>query len=134
MDNVSEKKRSEIMRKIKSSNSIMEELFCKDLAKKRYKFKRNVKNLVGKPDVVFKKKRVAIFLDSCFWHGCKIHCRMPSSKRKYWLKKIDGNIKRNEEVNKIYRKKDWKVLRFWEHEIKKSPNQCIDKILKILKL
>src|SRR5205823_2070513 len=110
-DTVSRKKRSEIMSKIKSSNSIMEELFCKELKKMGYKFKRNLKTLPGKPDIVFKKKKLVIFLDSCFWHGCKKHCRMPSSKRNYWIMKISRNIKRDKEVNKIYKKNAWKVVR-----------------------
>ena len=133
MDTVSKRKRSEIMRAIRSKDSQIENLLRKELRKRKIRFKANIVSLPGKPDIVFARKKLAIFIDSCFWHGCKSHCRIPQANRKYWMAKIGGNKLRDEKVNAIYRKMDWKVLRFWEHQIKKNPQQCVNKIKQALK-
>jgi len=115
-DTVSKKKRSEIMSAVRSQGTKIEVAFRKVLRKLGYKFRQNPKNYFGKPDFVLKKHKTVIFIDSCFWHGCKKHCRMPSSRKKYWIKKIKRNKKRDQEVNKHYRKIGWKKLRIWEHD------------------
>jgi len=71
----------------------------------------------GKPDFVFPKKRLAIFVDGCFWHGGQKHCRIPKSNRKYWIAKIDRNRKRDRMVTKELRSKNITVVRVWEHEL-----------------
>mgnify|MGYP001612360416 CR=1 FL=1 len=128
MDNVSTKKRSEIMRAIRNKDSQIENLLRKELRKRKIRFKANVASLTGKPDIVFARKKLAVFIDSCFWHGCKNHCRMPQANRGYWKAKIERNKLRDKEVNATFRKTGWKVLRFWEHQIKKNPQQCVNKI------
>lgn len=130
-DTISKQKRSEVMRKIKSTNTKMEVLFNKQLSKLGYKYKKNVADLIGKPDIVFAKKKLVIFLDSCFWHGCKIHCRMPQQNRPYWVKKIQRNRLRDRQVNFIYKTMGWKVFRIWEHEIKKTPDKALLKIQEV---
>lgn len=130
MDKVSKKKRSEVMRAIKGKDSEMELHFRKELRKKGLRFKTNVARLAGKPDVAFIKKRVAVFLDSCFWHGCPRHCRLPAANGKYWKVKIARNKKRDRAVNVTYRKAGWRIERFWEHELKKDPEKAIAKIEK----
>jgi DNA mismatch endonuclease (patch repair protein) len=117
-DTVSKSKRSKIMGKIKSTNTKMEVLFNKRLAQSGLRYKRNVAKLFGKPDFVFTQKRLVIFLDSCFWHGCKKHCRIPATRKDYWAKKIERNFVRDKEVNRYYKKLDWKVIRIWEHNLK----------------
>jgi len=72
---------------------------------------------LGKPDFVFPKSRVAVFVDGCFWHGCRKHCRMPSSNREYWEEKIGGNIRRDSIVTRKLRAAGWSVIRFWEHDL-----------------
>lgn len=96
----------------------MEVLFNKELAKSGLRYKRNEAKLFGKPDIVFTQKKLVIFLDSCFWHGCKKHCRIPATRKDYWTKKIERNIVRDKEVNRYYKKLDWKVIRIWEHNLK----------------
>ena len=61
-----------------------------------------------------------IFIDSCFWHGCKKHGSIPATRKKFWTGKIERNKARDEEVSKYYKKLDWKVIRVWEHDLKKS--------------
>lgn len=82
----------------------------------------------GRPDFVFHKKKLAVFVDGCFWHGCR-YCRsIPSSNRAFWKKKIAGNIKRDREVSRRLKKSGWRVLRFWEHDLKKRPDLCCRKV------
>ncbi len=131
-DKVSKQKRSEIMSAIKSKDSAMETNLRKELSSLGLRYRKNVKHLEGKPDIAFIGKKVVIFLDSCFWHGCRWHCRIPQANRSYWQKKIERNKKRDKEINKIYKEKDWEVLRFWEHQIKKDPRKAIEMIGKSL--
>lgn len=86
-DTVTKEKRSEIMSLIRGSDTSFEERFRKRLWKEGLRYRKNVKNMEGKPDIYFPRKKLVVFLDSCFWHGCKEHCRMPSSNIEYWEKK-----------------------------------------------
>jgi DNA mismatch endonuclease (patch repair protein) len=119
MDTFSKKKRSEIMSKVKSSGNRSTEMKMIEFFKK-YEIKgwRRNSTIPGKPDFIFPKAKIAVFIDGCYWHGCPQHCRMPSSNQDYWQKKIARNIKRDKEVTKELRKKNWTVIRIWEHELK----------------
>jgi DNA mismatch endonuclease (patch repair protein) len=125
-DTVSKKKRSEIMSKVKSKDSKIETLFRKELWKRGFRYRKNPTNYFGKPDLVLKKYRTVIFIDSCFWHGCKKHCRLPATRKKYWVKKIERNKQRDRKVNSYYKKSDWKIIRIWEHQLK-NLNKIIEK-------
>lgn len=133
MDTVSKKDRSAIMAKIKSRGSKIEIDFGKALWNAGYRYRKNVKNYFGKPDVVLKKYKTVIFIDSCFWHGCKRHLRLPTSNKKYWVDKIERNKKRDKEVSKYYKKIGWKIIRIWEHKIRKDREEVIERVLKCLK-
>ena len=121
------------MRAIKSKDSIMEKRIRSELWKKGYRFRKHYKQLQGNPDIVFVSKKVAVFFDSCFWHGCAMHCRMPMSNVDYWLAKIERNRRRDRKVTRILRFEGWKVIRIWEHEIKNNIEKAISKIEKNLK-
>ena len=73
-----------------------------------------------RPDFVFRREKVAIFVDGCFWHGCPEHFRRPKSRQKFWDAKIARNIARDVSVTKALRKAGWRVLRLWEHELAKQ--------------
>jgi DNA mismatch endonuclease (patch repair protein) len=88
--------------------------------------------IFGRPDFAFKKERIAIFVDSCFWHGCKDHCRMPASNADYWNSKIDRNRKRDRLCCKVLKSEGWRVLRLWEHEIETS-SRMIKRVQALLK-
>jgi DNA mismatch endonuclease, patch repair protein len=75
---------------------------------------------LGKPDFVFPKQKVALFVDGCFWHGCPRHSNMPRNNQEFWAKKLGGNKTRDKLVNRELRKMGWVVVRVWEHELKKS--------------
>jgi len=84
MDTVSKQKRSEIMSHVKSKDSEIETLFRKELWKSGFRYRKNSGKYFGKPDIVLPKYKTAIFVDSCFWHGCKKHCRLSATTTKYF--------------------------------------------------
>jgi len=127
-DTVSKEVRSKTMRAIRSKDTKIEYAVFEKLRTEGIRFRRNVRDLPGKPDIAVKKYKIAVFIDSCFWHGCWRHCRMPKSNKNYWLPKIEGNKKRDKEVNIWYRKKQWTLLRFWEHQITKDLESCVKRI------
>lgn len=119
-DSFEKKKRSWIMGRVRSKRNKSTELrFMEVLNNLKITGWRRNYPLVGKPDFVFPKNRVAAFIDGCFWHGCPEHCRMPSSNRDYWERKIGKNIQHDRKINKELRAKGWKVIRFWEHDLKR---------------
>jgi DNA mismatch endonuclease (patch repair protein) len=129
MDKFSKKKRGEIMSKIRSSNTKFEQLFLSKLRKRtKQKFKTNVKEIKGKPDIVFVRKNLCVFLDSDFWHGWRYPRWKRLMKNDFWQEKIENNRKRDRKTTAYLRKEKWTVLRFWEHQIKKNPEKAIDKI------
>jgi DNA mismatch endonuclease (patch repair protein) len=132
MDTVSKRKRSEIMSLIKDRGSNIEKLVRQELSKHGIKFCGNSVKYFGKPDIILKKFKAVIFVDSCFWHGCDKHCRIPNSRKDYWSEKIKCNIARDKEVSKYYRNNKWKLFRIWEHQLNRNQN-ITEKILKRLK-
>ena len=130
-DTVSKEKRSQIMSKVKSKNTELEISFRKRLWNKKNHYRLHYK-ITGKPDLVFVSRRVAIFIDSCFWHKCPLHHRQPNSNKDYWIPKLKRNEERAKEVNKTLLRKGWKVVRIWEHEIKENKERCIKRIKRYL--
>lgn len=133
MDTVSKEKRSETMRAVKGKDTKMEIAFRKLLWKSGVRYRKNVSGLTGKPDIAFKGKKLVVFLDSCFWHGCKQHCRLPASNREYWLAKIKANRERDGVVRKKYEDMGWSIFRFWEHDLKHFPEKAVTKIVLALR-
>lgn len=118
-DVFSKKKRSQIMAAVKSTgNRATETTLAKLLRRNDVKGWRRHLPLTGKPDFTFRDKRVVVFIDGCFWHGCRIHLRMPTSNRTYWLDKIARNQARDRVVTQELRRAGWRVLRLWEHELR----------------
>jgi len=133
MDIFSKKKRSEIMSKIRSSNTRFEQEFIIALKKvTRKKFKTNVASIKGKPDIVFQENKICVFLDSDFWHGWQYPKLKRLLKNKFWRDKIECNRARDRRTNRYLRLNGWKVLRVWEHEIKKNRDKVMGKIVKLL--
>lgn len=119
-DIFSKKKRSEIMSSIRSTDSIIEIQFRKELWKQGFRYRKNSTKYFGKPDLALPKYKTVIFIDSCFWHGCKKHGSIPQTRRKFWDAKIARNKERDKEVSKYYKKQGWKIFRIWEHDLKKE--------------
>ena len=122
---------SKTAKKIKSKDTKIELLLAKAMWAKGLRYRKNCKDVFGKPDFCFKGKKIAIFCDSEFWHGKNF---LVGEKFKtnadFWEAKIKRNIKRDKEVNDKLKSEDWIVLRFWGQEIKKELDNCISVILK----
>ena len=132
MDNLTKAQRKKNMQNIRSEGTRPEQLVAKELRRSNIYFARNVKTIFGKPDFVFRKKRVAVFIDSDFWHGHKKRCIMPKSNRDYWNQKIARNKLRDKAVNLKLKKEGWKVIRLWEKDIKRDLTKSLKKIIYIL--
>ena len=130
MDIFDKTKRSEIMSRVKSKGSKIETVLMSELSKAKLRYKKHVSKLPGTPDVAFIGKKTVIFVDSCFWHGCRWHGTMPASNKKFWVKKISMNKERDRKTNREYKKMGWKVIRIWEHKLKKKDFKFDVKMLK----
>jgi len=109
-------------------------LFIRELKKKTpLFFKTNVNSIRGKPDLVFGKKKVCVFLDSDFWHGWQYPRWKHLLKDDFWRHKIETNRKRDLKVSRYLKKNGWKILRIWEHAIKLNSQMEVEKVLRILK-
>jgi DNA mismatch endonuclease (patch repair protein) len=136
VDTFSKKERSRIMSRVKSKNNKSTELRFISIIKEKniIGWRRNYP-LIGKPDFVFPRQRIAVFIDGCFWHKCPKHCRMPSSNKDYWIQKIEKNRIRDRKTKKLLKEEGWFVIRIWEHEIKQNKiNHKLNLIKHISKL
>lgn len=135
-DVFTKKKRSEIMSRILSKDTKLERDFLKQLSlishATGYRYRKHYTKLPGKPDVAFPSKKIAVFIDGCFWHGCSLHSRTPLSNSDYWKRKIAKNRARDRQVTKVCKKSGWQVIRLWEHAVKKRPAHAVEKIMKAL--
>ncbi|MDO8676440.1 MAG: very short patch repair endonuclease [Candidatus Azambacteria bacterium] len=131
-DVFTKEKRSEIMSKIRSKNTKAEILAFRGLKIRGIYFQKHYNRALGKPDIALPRKKIAIFIDGDFWHGYKFSKFKGRLPKKYWLQKIESNIKRDTKNRAMLRKNGWKVLRVWEHEILKSFDMSISKIIDFL--
>ncbi|HUS37773.1 MAG TPA: very short patch repair endonuclease [Verrucomicrobiae bacterium] len=132
-DTFTKPERSRIMAAVRSrGNKATELLLLSLLRAAKLKGWRRHANIPGRPDFIFAKERLAIFVDGCFWHGCAKHCRMPASNKKYWDAKIERNVRRDRATSILLRKKGWRVLRIWEHDLKSRPTSVLARIQKQL--
>lgn len=120
------------MSRIKSSSTGPELTLRKLLFQAGLRGYRLNYKLAGKPDIVFTRRKIAIFVDGCFWHKCPRDYKEPATNKVFWEHKIESNLIRDKEVNKILKRREWTVLRIWEHDLKKDPTACLGKILKII--
>lgn len=130
MDNLTRAQRRKNMQNIRSTGTASETLIMRALRSKNIYFAKNVKSIIGKPDIVFRRKKIVVFIDSDFWHVHPRRFIMPQSNKRYWKEKIRRNKKRDSAVNKKLIKSGWKVIRIWEYDVKRKADKCIKKILK----
>lgn len=135
MDRIDTSRRSANMRAIKSKG-MKPEMIVRSLAHRLgYRFRLHAKDLPGKPDLVFRKKRRVIFVHGCFWHmhsakSCKIS-RTPKSNQEYWLQKLNRNRRRDRQVRDRLRRMGWKSLVIWECQTK-NPKKLANRIKSFL--
>ena len=120
----------------RQADTAPELLLRRALWKLGLRYRKNVKTLPGKPDIVFKRKKVVIFCDGDFWHGRDWEKKKEKLKKgsnsSYWVSKIERNMERDQMQTKELEKAGWKVLRFWESDIKNDLDDVVDVILNAL--
>jgi DNA mismatch endonuclease, patch repair protein len=132
VDVMTKEERAKNMRAIKSVSKI-ENSVSSQLWQRGLRFRKNSKELFGKPDISIKKYQIVIFIDSCFWHQCPKHGNIPKTNTSFWQKKLNRNVERDKEVNKYYIEKNWSVRRVWEHEIKEDLEKVVDDLAELIK-
>jgi len=120
------------MSKIRSKDTKIELAVFRELSKRGVYFQKHYKRAIGKPDIALPRKKKAVFIDGDFWHGYQFSKQKEKLPNEFWLEKIEGNIKRDRENRKRLRNEGWKVLRVWEHEVKKDFDETIKKIIAFL--
>lgn len=125
-DIYSKQKRSEIMSHISGKETKPEILVRFFLFSKGFRFRKNVKELPGKPDIVLPKYKTIIFIHGCFWHGhsCK-RGTLPETNHEFWQEKINKNIERDSRNTLLLKEKGWNVIIVWQCEIKNKTNMDI---------
>lgn len=127
-DVFSKAKRSQVMAAVRSQGNKATELkLAAILRAAGLAGWRRHQALPGRPDFVFRRQRLAIFVDGCFWHGCRWHCRMPQDNREYWQRKISRNAIHDRSTTKLLRRSGWRVLRIWAHSLR-SPEIVLRRI------
>lgn len=115
VDHISKEKRSKVMSAIKSKNTKPELALMNTLTEEGIEFEPHYGE--EKIDIAFPEKKIAIFVDGCFWHRCPLHGHTPKSNQDYWIPKLNKNIERDKAKNARLKKSGWIVKRFWEHEL-----------------
>ena len=118
------------MRRVHNKNSLIERMLRSELWARNLRYRKNVNSIFGKPDIVFIGKKIAVFVDSEFWHGYDWKNKKSEikSNKKFWINKIERNIQRDKEVTATLNSQGWIVLRFWGRDIKKNLAKCADQI------
>lgn len=130
-DDLTPEQRRRNMQAIKSKDTTIELALRKALWSKGIRYRKNCKTLIGKPDIAITKYKIAVFCDSEYWHGFDWENRNQKikSNREYWIPKIERNMARDQEVNAALEREGWTVIRFWERQIRKELDSCVDDVL-----
>ena len=132
MDVFSKSKRSDIMSKVSGKDTKPEVLVTKFLFSKGFRYRKNVKDLQGIPDIVLPKYKTIIFVHGCFWHGhenCEA-AKLPASNIEYWTKKVTSNVTRDSQNIQSLKKTGWNVIIIWECELKvKNREKRLDSLV-----
>lgn len=130
-DHLTPEQRSRAMKCVKLRNGSIEKLIHLELKARNLKFRRHVRSLPGRPDIVFPSSKVAIFVDGDFWHGW----RLPTWEYKlspFWREKLRTNRRRDQRNFRRLRSLGWKVIRVWQHQLTNDRAACIDRILQVV--
>lgn len=135
MAKLTKEQRSNIMRHVRSKDTTPEKVLRLALWHRGIRYRKNYRKVSGTPDIALTRYRIAIFVDGDFWHA-RGHEANPgeqiTSNIDYWKKKLTRNVERDKEVNDMLTEDGWLVLRFWESDIKKDIETCVERILRYL--
>jgi DNA mismatch endonuclease (patch repair protein) len=132
MDNLTKEQRRKNMQNIRSKDTAPERKIMRELRRRKIYFADHVKGITGKPDIVFRRKKAIVFIDSDFWHGHPKRFIMPATNIEYWSNKIANNKERDRRMTKELRSKGWKVIRLWEYDVKHHFEKSIKIILRAI--
>ena len=121
VDNLSRENRSKVMASIGGKNTHPELIVRKLVWASGKRYRIHNRTVFGTPDLSNKKRKVAIFIDGCFWHGCKKCYKEPRSNIEFWRRKLARNLQRRKEVTQLLKDSGWNILSFWEHEVLSDP-------------
>lgn len=116
------------MSRIRGSNTKPEKALRSVLHAEGLRFRIHRRDIPGCPDVVFPRLKIAVFVDGCFWHGCPEHQTMPRTNSSFWKQKLRRNCERDKAVTQRLEAADWKVLRFWEHEVRQEISSVAQRV------
>jgi len=123
------------MSRIRSKDTSPELALRRALWAQGFRFRKHYKRVPGSPDIAFVAKKVAVFCDGDFWHGCDWttrKARITTPNREYWVKKIERNIERDRQIDEQLEALGWAVVRVWEHEINQDLGSCVRRVRQVL--
>src|SRR6266545_625965 len=120
--------RSENMSRIRAAETRPEQAVRRLLWLNGLRYRKNLRIAGIRGDIVFRRQRIVVFLDGCFWHGCPEHFVLAKTRRDFWLSKLHENVSRDRNQTRILENLDWHVLRFWEHEVEADVGEVARKI------
>lgn len=132
VDVLSTEKRSKVMSKIRGKNTTPELLVRRELWKRGFRYRIHDRSLPGTPDISNKSRKLAVFIDGCFWHACPLHYRKSKSNTLFWDAKIRRNKERRNEVRKELSEMGFIVLEFYECEVKEDVGRVVSSISRYL--
>lgn len=121
--------RSALMSRIRGRNTTPELQLRSLLYGAGLRFRLHAKDVPGRPDLVFRPSKVAVFVDGCFWHKCPRHFRMPSTNPDFWHRKIAANVARRRQVRRQLLARQWKAIEIWECDLRNDATQCVDLVV-----
>ena|ERR1700722_20214093 len=131
MDNLTQRQRSYCMSRVRNRDTDLESLVRSELFKRGWRFRKHVSSLPGTPDIVFVRQGVAVFVDGDFWHGYRFP-RWEGSLSEFWASKIQKNRKRDRRNFAKLRRLGWRVVRIWQHEVKKNLRASVHRVERLL--
>jgi DNA mismatch endonuclease, patch repair protein len=120
--------RSEQMARIQSKNTAPERILRSLLWTRGYRYRVHFKTPMGRVDVAFPTRKVVIFIDGCFWHGCPIHYVRPRSRAAFWSNKLKANVERDRRQTVALEAAGWRVVHLWEHEVVECPAAAVSQV------
>lgn len=120
--------RSQQMSRIRGRHTTPERVLRSLLWRAGLRYRLHSKTPAGRPDIVFPRARVAVFVDGCFWHGCPEHYVRPRSSSQFWATKLSENVRRDVEQTRRLEKLGWRVCRVWEHEVFEHPDRTVERV------
>src|SRR5262245_28894726 len=124
--------RSQQMARIRAKNTWLEKYLRSALWQRGHRYRLHAMTPAGRPDLVFRKRKVAVFIDGCFWHGCPDHYVFPRTKREFWLAKLRANVERDQRQMRDLTAAGWAAVRVWEHDVYEQPERVLDLIERAL--